>query len=156
MSRVHDLAAHEHLLRDAIEVAVEARAAGNHPFGALLVVDGIEIARAANTVVTAGDPTGHAELNVLRAVAGVVSSERLSRAVLYASTEPCAMCSGAIYWAGVQQVVYGCPTETLARFAGGALVIPCREIFARGTRVVDVLGPLLEAEAAAVHRGFWP
>jgi tRNA(Arg) A34 adenosine deaminase TadA len=66
------------------------------------------------------------------------------------------MCSGAIYWAGVDQVVYGCSTETLARFAGKALVFPCREIFARGTRVVDVLGPLLEDEAAEVHRGFWP
>jgi tRNA(Arg) A34 adenosine deaminase TadA len=155
MSWSHDVAAHEHHQRGAIRVAREARDAGNHPFGALLVVDDVEIARAGNTVVTQRDPTRHAEMNVLQAIAGLSLSERLSRVVLYASTEPCVMCSGAIYWAGIQRVVYGCPTETLARFAGGSLSIPCREVFARGKRVVEVLGPLLEDEAAEVHQGFW-
>ncbi len=153
----HDsLVTHERRLRDAIGVAREARDAGNHPFGALLVVDGVEIARAANTVVTALDPTAHAELNLLRAIAGTVSAEQLSRAILYASTEPCAMCSGAIYWAGVNHVVYGCSTDELARFAGETLSIRCREIFAHGTRIVEVLGPLIGDEATEVHRGCWP
>lgn len=147
--------AHEANLRRAIALAGDARGRGNHPFGAILVIDGAEAACAENTVLTERDPTAHAEMNLLRSLAGRFDAAALARAVLYASTEPCAMCSGGIYWIGIQSVVYGCSAGTLGALAGASLVIPCEAIFSRGKRAVQVLGPLLEDEAIVVHRGFW-
>ena len=76
-------------------------------------------------------------------------------AVLYTSTEPCVMCVGAIYWAEVATVVYGCSAAGLGRIAGGSLLMPCRDTLARGTRVTTVIGPVLEEEGLEIHRSFW-
>ena len=104
-------------LRRAIELARMARQRGNHPFGALIVAaDGSIVAEAGNTVTTDG-PTGHAELNAIRAVPGAAAS--LAAATLYASTEPCAMCAGATYWAGVGRVVYALGEDALRAMTGG-------------------------------------
>jgi tRNA(Arg) A34 adenosine deaminase TadA len=65
------------------------------------------------------------------------------------------MCAGAIYWAGIGMVVFGCSGEALGRIAGDSFVIPCREIFARGERRVIVHGPVLEGLGAAIHESFW-
>ena len=139
-------------LRDAIALAHAARAEGNHPFGAVLVADGAVISRARNSVATEHDATAHAELNALRVAA---ASGPFARATLYASTEPCVMCCGAIYWAGIERVVYACASGTLAGLAGDSLLIPCRTIFAQGARPIEVTGPLLEAEGTEPHHGFW-
>ena len=149
-----------HLVR-AIRLAVMAREHGNHPFGALLVgANGEILAEAENSVVTDRDCTAHAELNLVRLVSGRYDREALAGSTLFTSTEPCAMCAGAIYWSGVGRVVYALPAERLYRLTGHdpgdePLVLPCREVFARGARDVEVAGPALEAEAEEVHRGFW-
>ena len=148
-----------HLAR-AIEVARASRERGNHPFGAILVTTDGSIIEAENSVVTTGDPTGHAELNLVRRAGTELSREQLGLSTLYTSTEPCAMCSGAIYWAGIGRVVYALPEEDLARMVpaqDGAptMDLPCREVFARGGTPVSVAGPALVAEAADVHAGFW-
>lgn len=142
-------------LREAIAVAFAARANGNHPFGALLAADGKILLRAQNSVTTEGDVTNHAELNLVRLAQRELSLETLSRATLYSSTEPCPMCSGAIYWAGIPRVVYGCSEEALYALSGGGLALPSREVFARGARPVEVIGPLLAEEAIQPHLGFW-
>lgn len=146
---------HEAFIREAIHLAAQAREHGNHPFGALLVHDGKVILTAENTVNTEHDHTCHAELNLVSNAAQQFESQILSKTSLYTSTEPCAMCSGAIYWTGISTVVYGFPAEALGDMAGGGLIIPCREIFARGTNPVQVIGPILEEEARKVHEGFW-
>ncbi|MCU1447273.1 nucleoside deaminase [Cryobacterium sp.] len=102
-------------LGHAIEVARESRRRGNHPFGAILVAGDGTVLTAENSVVTTGDPTGHAELILVRRAGVRLSRQQLSVSTLYTSTEPCAMCSGAIYWAGIGRVVYGLPEEDLAR-----------------------------------------
>ena len=90
-----------HLLR-TIDLAASARAAGNHPFGSLIVdASGEATIEAENTVVTGRDVTGHAELNVVRAAGIELGEASLRGATLYTSTEPCAMCAGAIYWSGI-------------------------------------------------------
>ena len=142
-------------IREAIKLATQARQHGNHPFGALLVHDGNVILIAENTVNTDRDQTRHAELNLVSMAARQFDAEILSNTILYTSTEPCAMCAGAIYWTGIRTVVYGCSAELLGAIAEGGLVIPCREIFARGTEVIEVIGPILEDEAQKVHEGFW-
>jgi tRNA(Arg) A34 adenosine deaminase TadA len=142
-------------LRAAFAAAHRTKSAGNHPFGAVLVRDGTIMAEAENTVVTEGDPTCHAEMNLVRRAVGQWSREELGRCTLYASTEPCVMCCGAIYWAGIRHVVYGCSADALARHAGGSLAVPCRDTFERGRHSTIVEGPLLEAEGEALHDGAW-
>ena len=146
---------HEHFLRQAYAAAARARDNGNHPFGAILVHDGTIVLAAENTVNTDNDRTRHAELNLVGRASGQFDREFLAACTLYASTEPCAMCSGAIYWAGIGTVVYGCSVDTLSRFTDGSLPIPCREILERGRRQVRVSGPMLEEEGAMLHAGFW-
>jgi tRNA(Arg) A34 adenosine deaminase TadA len=148
------------LLRVVFQVAQNARAKGNHPFGALLVDDqGNVLMEAENLVVTTHDCTAHAETHLMRVASQKYDREYLARCSLYASTEPCCMCSGAIFWGNVGRVVFGLRQEVLytliGESTGEALPISCREIFSRGNKPVEVVGPLLEEEAAQVHAGFW-
>lgn len=150
----------EHYLRQAITLAARARDGGNHPFGSLVLAADGRIVEGLNTVVTEHDPTGHAETNAVRRAAAQLTSDDLRASTLYTSTEPCAMCAGAIYWAGIPRVVYALPESSLramvpAQEGEPTIDLPCREVFARGGRPVDVAGPALEVEAAAVHDGFW-
>lgn len=147
--------ADEGFLSEAIELAAQARSRGDHPFGALLVVDGQIVLRAMNSVATDRDPTAHAESNLVALAIRQLQPADLARAVLYTSCEPCAMCAGTIYWAGIRTIVYGLSSQDLAVIAGPDFLVPCRELFARAVDPVDVTGPLLLEEATAVHEGFW-
>jgi tRNA(Arg) A34 adenosine deaminase TadA len=145
----------ENFARQAIELAREARLAGNHPFGALLVVDGNVILTAQNTVATDRDPTAHAETNLVTKAIRHLSPEQIRRSVLYTSCEPCAMCVGKMYWAGIRSIAYALPAEELAALAGRDFLIPCAELFGRAVEQVTIAGPLLLDEAREVHVGFW-
>jgi tRNA(Arg) A34 adenosine deaminase TadA len=149
----------ETLLRAAVDLAAQARAAGNHPFGALLADDAGQIRLTAqNTVVTGSDVTGHAETNLVRAASATYPPGELARLTLFTSTEPCAMCAGAIYWSGIGAVVYALASAGLEEFtdpAEPALRLTCRAVFAAGSRPVRVEGPFPLPEAAEVHAGFW-
>jgi tRNA(adenine34) deaminase len=95
-------------LRTAIDVAQAARDHGNHPFGAILVDENNQVLlQAENTVVTESDCTGHAETNLMRLASAHFSPEKLSTCTLYTSTEPCAMCAGALIHARIARLVYG-------------------------------------------------
>ena len=147
-------------LSAAIELARLAREHGNHPFGAVLVDAGGEVVLGAeNTVVTESDCTNHAELNLVRMACRNLDAAALAQSTLFASTEPCAMCAGAIYWSGIGRVVYGLAGAELAALVEGGeeleLALPCREVFARGGRPVAVCGPELRPAALAVHECFW-
>ena len=70
------------------------------------------------------------------------------------------MCAGAIYWASIGRVVYALSERRLLLLTGDneenpTFSLPCREVFARGQRRVEIVGPLLEDEAAKPHEGFW-
>lgn len=151
----------EELLLQAIDVARQARSHGNHPFGALLAdAAGRVLLTAENTVVTGSDPTGHAETNLVRLAGAAYSVDALGDLTLYTSTEPCAMCSGAIFWSGIGHVVYALPETTLYELTGDdpanlTLLLPCRDVFAAGRRTVTVDGPYALPEALEVHAGFW-
>lgn len=145
----------ELFLRQAIALAARAREHGNHPFGALLCVDEKVVLTAENTVNTESDPTAHAETNLIRQAVRRLGPQEMARSTLYTSCEPCAMCTGAIYWAGVRRVVYALSSEELAGLAGADFTVPCRELFRRAGRKVEVVGPLLEEEAIKVHEGYW-
>ena len=150
----------EALLRRAITLARAARDHGNQPFGSLLATaEGTVLLEAENTVVTERDVTGHAETNLVRLASRRYPPDALADMTLYASTEPCAMCAAAVYWSGIGQVVYALAGETLAGLAEPdpghpALALPCREVFARGGRPIEVRGPFPLPEAVAVHDGY--
>ena len=149
----------EAYLERAVSLAWEARDGGNHPFGALLVTPDGDVLEAGNTVVTGADPTGHAETNLVR-LSGRLDRRTLAGSTLYTSTEPCAMCAGAIYWSGVGRVVFALSEHDLAAMVDEEegvppLRLPSREVFARGGREIVVDGPVPLTSAVAVHRGFW-
>jgi tRNA(Arg) A34 adenosine deaminase TadA len=152
---------HERHLRHAIDVAQRSRARGNHPFGAILVgPDDVVIMEAENSCVTERDRTGHAERNLMTRASIAYPAAFLARCTLYTSAEPCAMCAAAAYWAGIGRIVYGLSEKTLAALIGRhsdnlTLDLDCRSVLATGQRRIEVIGPLLEEEALAVHRGFW-
>ena len=149
------------LLRRAIELARLAREHGNHPFGALLVdAKGNVVLEAENTVRTDKDVTAHAETNLMRMATARFDRDFLGRCTLYTSTEPCAMCAGAIYWGNIRHVVFGFSQEQIHAISAGnpenmQLQLSSREVFARGDHPVEVSGPHLPKESAAVHDGFW-
>jgi tRNA(Arg) A34 adenosine deaminase TadA len=147
----------EIFMREAIRLAESAKANGNHPFGALLVIDGKIVLTAENTVITGKNFTHHAEMNLMNKIAASnLSAEEIKKATLVTSTEPCAMCCGAIVWGGVKHVVYGCPCEALGEIAGDDFLLPCRSVLTLSKEApVRVDGPVLEEEAVNVHKGFW-
>lgn len=147
-------------LRTSFMIARNARKKGNHPFGAILVDEhGHIVMEAENTVVITKDCTGHAETNLMRKASAKYDRDFLAKCTIYSSTEPCPMCASAIFWANVRRVVYGLSEESLYKIIGGesdeVLYLPCREIFKRGKKPIEVVGPMLEDEAHEVHKGFW-
>ena len=151
----------DYFLRRSFEVASRARAHGNHPFGAVLVdQNGNVLLEAENSYMPAHDGTAHAERLLATQACTTLSPDILKDATLYSSAEPCAMCAGAIYWAGIGRLVYGLSEHRLRAVTGNhpenpTLDLPCREVFKSGQRATEVLGPLLEDEAEALHAGVW-
>jgi len=151
----------DYFLRRSFEVASRARAHGNHPFGAVLVdQNGNVLLEAENGYMPTHDGTAHAERLLATQACTTLGGDVLAKATLYSSAEPCAMCAGAIYWAGIGRVVYGLSEQRLRSVTGDhpenpTLDLPCREVFRSGQRAIEVVGPLLEDEAEALHAGVW-
>ena len=124
----------ERFIHQCNELAREAMRSGDHPFSALLVKDGEVLLTAVNTVHSDNDETRHAEINLVAEAGRRFSTEELAQCTLYTSTEPCAMCTGAIYAAGIPTIVFGCSAEALYDLVGSDLSIPSRAILALGQR----------------------
>eukprot|EP01039_Chlorochromonas_danica_P011136 gene11135-12415_t len=151
---------HDTFIRQSIELARNAKNRGDHPFGALLVSpQGVVLLTAENTVVTQGNPTHHAELNLIQKAwsSGQLTAEEIHSATLYTSCEPCPMCTGAIFWSGVRTVVYSLSATRLGEIANDEFCGPCTNLFdrARETVPTKVIGPILEKEGEELHLGFW-
>jgi len=149
-------------LRMAFDVARKARDGGDHPFGSILVDEtGTVLMEQGNGYSAEGcDMTAHAERLLASRASKAYGAEHLRQCTLYSSAEPCAMCSGAIYWSGIGRVVYGQSEKDLKDMTGNhaenpTLDLPCRTVFAAGQQPVAVVGPLLEQEAAALQAEFW-
>ncbi len=104
----------EELMKMAIDMAVENVAAGGGPFGAVVARDGNVIATGVNRVTADNDPTAHAEVNAIRKAASALGTFDLRGCEIYTSCEPCPMCLGAIYWARLDRMFYGCTKQDAA------------------------------------------
>jgi tRNA(adenine34) deaminase len=143
-------------MQRAIAASADALAIGNMPFGASLVTAQGELLHvSANNQVTNSDCTGHAELVLVREVSAAHGVQALRGGTVYASGEPCAMCCGAMFWAGVSRVVFAATQDDIAQALGGP-VLPMRsaDVLAGASPSVRVEGPLLGAEAVAILKRF--
>jgi tRNA(Arg) A34 adenosine deaminase TadA len=152
----------ESLLRQSFAVAKRSRDGGDHPFGSLLADKHGKVLREQTNGYSSegGDRTAHAEKLLASWAAKNLSLEELQDCTLYTSAEPCAMCSGAIYWAGIGRVVFGQTEKDLKAQTGDheenpTLDLPCQIIFEAGQRPTEVVGPLLAEEAAQLQADFW-
>ena len=146
-------------LRRANEVAAGAMSLGRHPFGALLVApDGDTVLAEQGNV----DTVNHAESVLARTAALNYRAEYLWQCTLVTTAEPCAMCAATQYWANIARLVFGMTEARLLQLTGNhsenpTMDLPCREVFARGQKEIEVIGPVaeVEAEIAALHLDFW-
>jgi tRNA(Arg) A34 adenosine deaminase TadA len=161
----------EHLRRaiELSDLAASRRYGHNPPYGAVLVLGDGTVLEGWNHSISNHNPTHHAELWLISHAFESLDwrgkdGKLLAEATLYASTEPCEMCAGAIYWAGIGRVVFGCSAGCLAdvrkeffpeSFDTGAL-IPSRQILGYAGEKAIVLGPCLEEESRRVHERHWP
>ena len=149
-------------LRRAFAVALHSRAGGDHPFGAVLAdKNGTVLLEQGNGFTAEGhDRTAHAEKLLATRAGKTYSLAELAQSTLYSSAEPCAMCAGAIYWAGIGRVVFGQTERDLKAITGDnpenpTLDLPCSIVFAAGQRETELVGPLLEDEASALQADYW-
>jgi tRNA(adenine34) deaminase len=141
----------ETFMREALTLAREADASGEVPVGAVLVKDGIIIARARNQPIGACDPTAHAEIETLRRAAAAIGNYRLTGCTLYVTIEPCAMCAGALVHARITRLVYGA-ADPRAGGAGSVFnIVAARELNHR----VAVTAGVLEAECRELLQAFF-
>ncbi len=147
------------MLERAQALAKKTMEAGHHPFGALLVA-----ADHSTVLMEQGnvDSVNHAEAVLARDAARRFSPTELWPCTLVSTVEPCAMCAGTQYWANIGRTVFGIEEKALLAITGNhaenpTLDLPCRQVFARGQKDVEVIGPVAAAEEpiAALHRRYW-
>ena len=152
----------ERLLRRAIAISARAMTKGNMAFGALLAdAHGNILREAQNTTFTDGNALKHAETNLMNSAVTTLTPEQIATATLYTSCEPCAMCSGAMYWGGLNRMVYAMSEHDLLEITGVSDHCPtmrgvgCRNILDTGQRHIEVSGPHLVEEASAVQVAYF-
>lgn len=141
----------EFFMREALQLAAQARDAGEVPVGAIVVLDGAIVGRGFNAPISRHDPSAHAEMMALRDAAQRLGNYRLPGMNLYVTLEPCAMCAGAIMHARVARVVFG--AADLKTGAAGSVL----DLFAE-TRLnhhAEVTGGVLAAECGIILSNFF-
>jgi tRNA(adenine34) deaminase len=141
----------EFFMRQALELAREAEAAGEVPVGAVLVRDGEVLGRGRNSPIQLNDPTAHAEILALREGSQKTRNYRLEGATLYCTLEPCVMCAGALVAARVSRVVFGARD---LRFGGVRSKFRLADTEVLNHRLVIEEG-VLGAECAELMRSFF-
>lgn len=138
-------------MQAALEEARAAAAAGEVPVGAVVVHDGLILARSGNRTIRDCDPTAHAELIVIREAARLLRNYRMLTTTLYVTLEPCSMCAGALIQARIPQLVYGADDPK-----GGA-VRSCFEVLTNSTlnHQVEVIPGVLSAECSSILQSFF-
>lgn len=142
----------EYWMEQALVQARAAEAAGEVPVGAVLVVDGEQVAAAANAPISESDPTGHAEVRALRQACASLGNYRLPpNSTLYVTLEPCPMCAGAMVHARVSRVVFGA-SDPRTGAAGTVMNLIQHQSL---NHQADIKGGILAAECAEMLQSFF-
>jgi tRNA(Arg) A34 adenosine deaminase TadA len=144
----------EDYMRLAIQKTHEGIAAGQSPFGAVIVKAGEVVAVTHNTVWRDCDPTAHAEVNCIRRAALNLKTISLDGCTLFSTTEPCPMCLAAIHWAKIDRVVFGATIADAAAAGFCELHVDARVLAEMGQSPLRVEGGLLREECAVLF-GKW-
>lgn len=137
-------------MQAAIAEARRGIAAGQTPFGAVVLRDGQIVAAGHNEVWRRCDPTAHAEVVAIQRAAGVLRSIDLAGCVMYTTCEPCPMCAAAIHWSKLDAVVYGATIADAKRAGFSELTLPATELYQRGGSRVQVTDGVLSEACAAL------
>jgi tRNA(Arg) A34 adenosine deaminase TadA len=140
----------EAFMKLAIQKTREGIAAGQSPFGSVIVRQGEVVAATHNTVWRTTDPTAHAEVNCIRAAAGALQTIDLHGCTLYSTTEPCPMCLSAIHWAKIDRVVFGATIADAAAAGFAELHVAAKDLARMGQSPLRVEDGLLRSECAAL------
>lgn len=135
---------------DMIRLAISEAGKADWPFGAVVVCDGVIVGQAGAGSQVA-DPTAHAEVNAIRKACENLNTGALSGAILYASCEPCAMCFGAAWYAGIRNIVFGNNLDDIRHIDqawGGDLGFPHDHLPETG---VTMEGGMLKEEVMAMY-----
>ncbi len=146
---------HQKYIQHCYELGQQQMEKGNVPFVSIIVLEDEIVAEGINTIASDNNLLGHSELNVVLKARNMLDAEQLKRAVLYSIAEPCAMCSGAIFNAGIRNVVYGLSTPPLLKYYPDGLTTPCREILDNAGDYVEVVGPMMEQPILALFEQHW-
>lgn len=154
---------HLDYLKRANEIAKQARANGNTPFGAILVdANGNIIMEQGNAEHDLHDATAHAERMLASRASAAFDRDTLWGSTLYTTCEPCPMCTGAIYWANIGRIVFGITETKLLQLTGGDEKNPtfsmgADKVIDAGQKKIELIGPFseIEDEIEEAHRGFW-
>ena len=138
------------LMSIAIAKARDGIAAGQSPFGAIIVRDGVVVASTHNTVWRDTDPTAHAEVNCIRAAASALKVIDLSGCEMYSTCEPCPMCLSAIHWSKIDRVVFGATIADAAQAGFNELQVDAKVLAAMGKSALKVESGLLREECASL------
>jgi tRNA(adenine34) deaminase len=122
----------EIFMKAALDEAVKARERQEVPVGAVVVCNGMIIARAHNLTETLNDPTAHAEMQAITAAANYLGGKYLTDCTIYITVEPCVMCAGALAWSQVSEVVYGCDDEKKGYSLIGSKLLHPKTIVRKG------------------------
>ncbi len=142
----------EMFLRRAIQLAKEARKKGQEPFGAVLVKDNKIMAEGGNQIYALSDPTAHAENALIRDYCQKHKIMNLEGYILYCSTEPCMLCSGAVFWTRISRIVFSVSQKMLGNITGSTKT-DCRTLL-KHHPWIEIIGPALNEEGLKVFEGY--
>lgn len=137
---------------DFMKVAIAEAKLGDAPYGAVIVKDNKIVAQAHNTVKTDSDPTAHAEVNVIRSLTKKLKNPSLEGYTLYASCEPCPMCTAVCIWAGISEIIIGASIKELIEAGVSQIDIASEEIIEKGFKKIKITKGLLKEESLQLFK----
>lgn len=141
---------HESFMRLAIDEGKRSIAEGGRAFACVLVKSGAVAATGHNRVLQDGDPTAHAEINLVRQYCLETRMTNLEGITMYTNCEPCAMCASAIAWTGVSTVVFGADRNDGPSNYSRQINLSCEEVIRRSGKQIKVIAHVLREECAAL------
>jgi tRNA(adenine34) deaminase len=141
----------EKFMRLAFQESQKSKDINEVPVGAIVVMNNEVVSRAHNQPISQNDPTSHAEINALRLASKILGNYRLTKATLYVTLEPCAMCYGAIIHARIPRLVFGA-YDTKSGVCGSSIKLHEQECF---NHIPEIIGGVLEEDCSLILKDFF-